>query len=144
MTHWHTNTRHYRTTIPSIISPSFFLKRGTTVHPAHSTKLCKEVGWGVREAGWKHEWRVTSQRLLKQLLFAPTRKQCRLSPEGWISRIDAKAADQTKQRPASAGTLGERGCGGPSTQVLTLRIIRAIKLPPNQQKKKEKDNRKKG
>ena len=22
------------------------------------------AGWGVREAGWKHEWRVTSQRLL--------------------------------------------------------------------------------
>ena len=46
----------------------------------------------------------------------------------------------TKGRPASAGTLGERGCGGPSMQILTLQIIRAIKLQPNQ--KKRKDNRK--
>ena len=37
-----------------------------------------------------------------------------------------------KRRPASAGTLGERGRGGPSAQVLTLQIIRAIKLLPNQ------------
>ena len=26
--------------------------------------LCRGVGEGVREAGWKHGWRVTSQRLL--------------------------------------------------------------------------------
>ena len=29
----------------------------------------------------------------------------------------------TKRRPASGGTLGERGRGGPSTQGLTLQII---------------------
>jgi len=27
----------------------------------HTT--CREAGWGVKEAGWKKEWRVTSQRL---------------------------------------------------------------------------------
>ena len=37
----------------------------------------------------------------------------------------------TKRRPASAGTLGERGRGGPSAQGLTLQIIRTIKLLPN-------------
>ena len=26
--------------------------------------MCRGAGWGVREAGWKHGWRVTSQRLL--------------------------------------------------------------------------------
>ena len=26
--------------------------------------ICRGARWGVREAGWKHEWRVTSQRLL--------------------------------------------------------------------------------
>ena len=25
---------------------------------------CREAWWGVKEAGWKHEWRVASQRLL--------------------------------------------------------------------------------
>ena len=25
---------------------------------------CREVGWGVRDAGWKHKWRVPIQRLL--------------------------------------------------------------------------------
>ena len=35
--------------------------------------------------------------------------------------------------------LGTKGRGWPSTQVLTLRIIRAIKLQPN--KKKEKKDR---
>ena len=42
----------------------------------------------------------------------------------------------TKRRPASAGTLGERGRGGPSAQVLTLQIIRAIKLPPDQKRER--------
>ena len=42
----------------------------------------------------------------------------------------------TKRRPASAGTLGERGYGGPSTQVLTLQKTEAIKLPPNQKRER--------
>ena len=42
----------------------------------------------------------------------------------------------TKGRPASAGTLAERGRGGPSAQVLTLQIIRAIKFPPNQKRER--------
>ena len=29
-----------------------------------AARLCRGAGWGVREAGWKHEWKVTSQRLL--------------------------------------------------------------------------------
>ena len=37
---------------------------------------------GERGGEWgKHEWRVTSQKFLWQLSLAPTRKQCRLSPE---------------------------------------------------------------
>ena len=29
-----------------------------------SARFCRGAAWGVREAGWKHGWRVTSQRLL--------------------------------------------------------------------------------
>ena len=32
----------------------------------------------------------------------------------WVRRIGAQVTVHTKRRPASAGTLGERGCGGPS------------------------------
>ena len=42
----------------------------------------------------------------------------------------------TKRQPASAGTLGGRGRGGPSVQVLTFQIIRAIKLTPNQKRER--------
>ena len=37
---------------------SFFFKKKKKVR-----SRCRGAGWGVREAGWKHEWRVTSQRL---------------------------------------------------------------------------------
>ena len=54
-----------------------------------------------------------------------------------------QAATANKQ-PASAGTLGEKGCCWPSAQVLTLRIIGAIKLPPNQKRQRTGKKRLKG
>ena len=63
----------------------------------------------------------------------------------WIRCIDAQVTTpHTKRRPASAGTLGERECSGPSAQVLTLRIIRAIKLLPNQKRERTGNKRLKG
>ena len=58
-----------------------------------------------------------SEVAITELLFTPTRKQSRLSPES-----DALVSRQQltlKRRLASAGTLGERGRGGPRAQVLT-------------------------
>ena len=45
------------------------------------------------------------------------------------------------KQPASAGTLGERGCGGPSAQVLALRVLgpssfRTIKQQKNDRQTK--------
>ena len=57
--------------------------------------------------------------------------------------IGAQATVHPKPRPASAGTLGERGRRGLSAQVLTLQIIRDIKLPPNQKKRKDDRGKKK-
>ena len=51
-------------------------------------------------------------------------------------RTGAQATAHTKRRPASAGTLGDRGRGEPSAQVLTLQIIRVVKLPPNQKRER--------
>ena len=53
------------------------------------------------------------------------------------------AATANKQ-PASAGTLGEKGRCQPSAQKLTLEIIGAIKLPPNQKGKETGKKRLKG
>ena len=47
-------------------------------------------------------------------------------------------------RPATAGTLGERGRGGPSAQVSTLSIIGAIKLSPSQKRIKDRKEKVKG
>ena len=43
-------------------NPMGYTRAGS--NPDRSARFCRGAGWGVREAGWKHEWRVTSQRLL--------------------------------------------------------------------------------
>ena len=79
-----------------------------------SARICRGTGWGVREAGWKHEWRVTSQRLLQHNFYL--HQPGNISPEmnTWTPAATAN------KRPASAGTLGEKGRCQPSAQVLTL------------------------
>ena len=52
-------------------------------------------------------------------ICTPTRKQCRLSPESDAQEA-ARTISITNSQPATAGAQWERGCGGPSAQVLTL------------------------
>ena len=64
---------------------------------------CREAGWGVKEAGWKHKWRVANQRLLQHNfdLHRPGNSVgSPLNPIHWCP------VDSSK-RPASAGTLGK-------------------------------------
>ena len=60
----------------------------------------------------------------------------RFSPES-----DARAAAQTNSQPATAGTLGERGCGGPSAQVLILYLDNWGHKTPMQSRQERKDKR---
>ena len=88
----------------------------------------------MREAGWKPEWRVTSQQLLQHNFYLYQPGNSVHSPLKQMHWCPGNA--HTKTQPASAGTLGERGRGGPSVKVFTLHIIRAVKLPPNQKRER--------
>ena len=56
------------------------------------------------------------------------------------SRLEPCVKQESPGRPPRLSHWTLKGRGGPSAQVFTLQIVRAIKLPPNQ--KKRKDDRK--
>ena len=53
-------------TTQTVSGSVFYNRPRSSVTPAEikPKSFCRGAGWGVREAGRKHEWRVTSQRLL--------------------------------------------------------------------------------
>ena len=49
---------------PSMTDLENLCQQATPIYDWPGKSMCRRVGWGVREAGWKHGCRVTSQRLL--------------------------------------------------------------------------------
>ena len=74
--------------------------------------FCRGAVWSRcerREAGWKHGWRVTSQRFYNNFLFAHQPGNCRLSPEMNTWTLAATANNLLLQ-----GHLGKRDAAGPA------------------------------
>ena len=67
-----------------------------------------EAGWGARDAGWKYEWRVTSQSCYNIIFILHQPGNSAGSPQ--LSQYQTHGCPgSSSQQPTSVGTLGERG-----------------------------------
>ena len=122
----------------------------TRINKMYTDKQCTLTPWrqqpGGNHAEISHVTEPKSRHVVNMVTYIIyiNKKRQNNKPEKnnylqalpWIRRIGAQTAAQTKRRPATAGTLGERWSGGPSAQVLTCQIMRAIELPPNQKRER--------